>query len=103
MEKNSNVLDNVIEQVEKSEKLKEKVLKKVRQDKEIRQYLSDLFSLFVGFVFFLLMLEIPNVVGYFYIDKLNPLDVVIEVLYVMFLVVVLVRNYVTLRKINSNQ
>lgn len=104
MEKNNsvnNMVDEVIEQVEKGEKLKEKALKKIKQDKDIRKYISDIFSLIVGVLCVLVIFEIPDVVSYFYLDNINPFEVVVEVLYLVILFVLIVRNYITLRKINS--
>jgi len=101
MEKNNNVVDGVIEQVEKGEKIKEKAIKKIKQDKDVRKYASDVFSLIVGFLSFLLILEVPDIVSYFYVKEIKPFDVVVEVVYVIFLLVVIARNYITLRKINS--
>ena len=63
MEKNNNVVDGVIEQVEKGEKIKEKAIKKIKQDKDVRKYASDVFSLIVGFLSFLLILEVPDIVS----------------------------------------
>lgn len=105
MEKNSNgnVVDEVIEQVEKEGKLKEKAIKKIKNDKDIKKYVSDLVTLIIAFILLLIILEVPEVVGYFYVESVSPLDVVYEVLYLVVLFVLLVRNYITLRKINSKQ
>ena len=104
MEKNNsvnNVVDEVIEHVEKGEKLKERALKKIKQDKDVRKYLSDIFSLIVGLFVFLIIMKLPDVVGYFYLDGISPFEVIGDVLYLVVLCVLLVRNYITLRKINS--
>ena len=103
MEKNSvnNVVDEVIEHVEKGEKLKEKAIKKIKQDKDVRKYVSDVFSFIVGILVVLIVFEVPNVLGYFYLDNINPFEVVVQVLYLVVLFGLLVHNYITLRKINS--
>lgn len=103
MEKNNvnNVVDEVIEHVEKGEKLKEKAIKKIKQDKDVRKYVSDVFSFIVGILVVLIVFEVPNVLGYFYLDNINPFEVVVQVLYLVILFMLLVHNYITLRKINS--
>lgn len=105
MEKNNgaNVVDEVIEQVEKEGKLKERAIKKLKKDADIRNYVSGLLTTIIAFIIILIMLEVPELVGYFYVDSLSPLSVVFEVLYVLILFVLLVRNYITLRKVNSKQ
>lgn len=101
MEKNSNVVDEVIEHVEKGEKLKERAIKKIKQDKDVRKYISDIFSLIVGVLVLLVLFFIPNIISYFYVKDLHPLEVVRDVLYLIILCTLLVRNYITLRKINT--
>lgn len=101
MNKDTNVVDEVIEQVERGSKLKERAIKKIKKDNDIKKYISDIFSLIIGFVLLLILLEIPEIVSYFYIEMENPLDVVFEVLYVVVLFVLLIHNYITLRKVNS--
>ena len=104
MEKNNtvnNVVDEVIEHVEKGEKLKEKAIKKIKQDKDVRKYVSDIFSFIVGILVVLIVFEVPNVLGYFYLDNISPLEVAIQVLYLVILFGLLVHNYITLRKINA--
>lgn len=102
MEKNNtNVVDEVIEQVEKGERVKERAIKKIKKDNDIASYIADVFCWIIGLLIFLIILEVPDLVGYFYIDEVNPIGVVLKVLYVVILCVLLVRNYVTLRKINS--
>ena len=104
MEKNNsvnNVVDEVIEHVKKGEKLKEKALKKIKQDKDIRKYVSDVFSLIVGVLVVLIVFELPNLIGYFYLESINPFKVAGQVLYLVILFVLLVHNYITLRKINN--
>lgn len=103
MEKNTNtnVVDGVIEQVERGGKLKDRAIKKIKKDKDIREYVSDIFSLIIGLLLFLILLEVPELISYFYIDSVNPIDVVFEVLYVVVLLFLLINNYVTLRRVNA--
>lgn len=102
MEKNStNVVDEVIEQVEKGGRLKERAIRKIKKEKDVRQYVSDVFSFVIGLLLFLILLEVPELVSYFYVDHVKTLNVVFEIVYVGILFILLVHNYITLRKINS--
>ena len=101
MEKNSNVVDEVIEQVEKNEKLKERAIRKIKKEKDIREYVSDIFSFVLGLLLFLVLLELPELVGYFYVDHVDTFSVVFEIIYVGILCILLLHNYITLRKINA--
>ena len=101
MEKNGNVVDEVIEQMEKGGKLKERAIRKIKKEKDIREYVSDVFSLVLGLLLFLIILELPELVGYFYVEKVKVGEVVFEILYVGILGILLIHNYITLRKINS--
>ena len=102
MEKNStNVVDEVIEQVEKGGRLKERAIRKIKKEKDVRQYVSDIFSFVIGLLLFLILLEVPELVSYFYVDHVKTLNVVFEIVYVGILFILLVHNYITLRKLNS--
>lgn len=102
MEKNNtNVVDEVIEQVEKGGRLKERAIRKIKKEKDVRQYVSDIFSFVIGLLLFLILLEVPELVSYFYVDHVKTLNVVFEIVYVGILFILLVHNYITLRKLNS--
>ena len=63
----------------------EKALKKIKQDKDVRKYVSDVFSFIVGILVVLIVFEVPNVLGYFYLDNISPFEVAIQVLYLVIL------------------
>ena len=86
--------------MEKDEKLRERAIKKIKKDKDIRNYFSNFISLVIGLILILFLLELPKIISFFYVDNYNGLDILYEVIYVWFLLFLLAKNYITLRKIS---